>query len=573
MGYKEAYQQWLTDFADDAATVAELQSIAGDEKEIEDRFYTGLAFGTAGMRGVLGAGLNRMNAYNVRRATAALAQYILKTPGQAERGVAIAYDSRRCSPEFAKETALTLAARGVKAYLYESLRPVPVLSFTIRHLKTIAGVVITASHNPPQYNGYKVYWEDGGQMPPERAGEITRLIDATPFKEAVAMDEKEAIEKGLLVYIGAEVDDAYMAAVKKLSVNPDLVREMGSQLKIVYTPLHGSGNIPVRRVLRELGYTQVYVVPEQEKPDGNFPTVRVPNPEDPAAFTLALKLQAELGADCVFGTDPDCDRVGIAVLDGEGQAHILNGNQIGCLLLNYILSQKSQRGELPKNAAAVKSIVSTEMARTICKHYGVEMIDVLTGFKFIAEQIHEFETTGSHTFVFGFEESFGFLSGTDVRDKDGVNACLLIAETAAWYKKQGKTLYDALMALFGEYGFYGDKVTSFALAGKDGLEKSRHIMQSLRDNPPSEFAGVKVLAVRDYQKSERVQGGKAEPITLPKSNVLYYELEDGGWICVRPSGTEPKIKLYVNAVTGAQADTQALLSRLSDAAVALLEAQ
>ena len=574
MGYRETYEAWLRDFSDDLDTVKELQSIAGDEKEIEDRFYTELSFGTAGLRAVLGAGTNRMNAYNVRRATCALAKYINRTPGQAERGVVIAYDSRRCSDTFAKQAALTLAARGVKAYLFESLRPVPELSFSVRYLKAIAGIVITASHNPRQYNGYKVYWEDGGQMPPERADEILALIHETSYQESVAMDEQEAKAKGLLEIVGEKLDDAYIACVKKLSISPELIREMGDKLKIVYTPLHGSGNMPVRRMLREIGFSNVTVVPEQEKPDPDFSTVKVPNPEDPAALAMGLELQKKIGADVVFGTDPDCDRVGIAVLDGEGKVHGLTGNMIGCLLLNYILDRRTALGTLPKNAAAVKSIVSTEMARAICESYGCAMIDVLTGFKFIAEKIEQFETTGEHTFVFGFEESCGYLSGTDVRDKDGVNAAMLIAETAAWYKKQGMTLYDGLQALYKKYGYYDAKVTSFALAGKDGLAQMAGLMKALRENGPADFDGVKVTAVRDYAVGERrTVDGAVEKLEQPESNVLYYELENRGWICVRPSGTEPKIKLYVNAVSPSAEETGAMLTKLSDAAVALLDSK
>ena len=574
MGYRETYEAWLRDFRDDPETIRELQDIAGDEREIEDRFYTELSFGTAGLRGVLGAGTNRMNAYNVRRATCALAKYILKEPGQAERGVVIAYDSRRYSDVFAKQAALTLAARGVKAYLFESLRPVPELSFSVRHLKAIAGIVITASHNPRQYNGYKVYWEDGGQMPPERADQILALIHETSYQESVAMDEAEAKEKGLLEIIGKDVDDAYIACVKTLSISPELIREMGDDLKIVYTPLHGSGNIPVRRILKEIGFSHVTVVPEQEKPDPDFPTVKVPNPEDPAALAMGLALQKKLGADVVFGTDPDCDRVGIAVLDGEGKVHGLTGNQIGCLLLNYILDRRKALGTLPANAAAVKSIVSTEMARAICEDYGCAMIDVLTGFKFIAEKIEQFSVTGEHTFVFGFEESCGYLSGTEVRDKDGVNAAMLIAETAAYYKKQGMTLYDGLQALYRKYGYYDAKVTSFALAGKDGLRQMAGLMKALRENAPADFDGVKVVAVRDYSTGERkTADGKVGKLEQPASNVLYYELENKGWICVRPSGTEPKIKLYVNALSGGAEETAAMLEKLSNAAVKLLESK
>ena len=565
------YQKWLTDFASDAETVADLTAIRDNPAEIEDRFYRELEFGTAGMRGVLGAGTNRLNIYNVRRVTRALAKYILSTPDGAEKGVAIAYDSRNKSDVFAKEAALVLCAAGVKAFLFESLRPVPVLSFTVRHLKCIAGVVITASHNPKQYNGYKVYWTDGAQMPPESVKGITDRLPETTYAESVPMDEKQALAKGLLTYIGKDVDDAYIAAVKKLSVNPELAREIGKTLKIVYTPLHGSGNIPVRRIFREIGMENVYVVPEQELPNGDFPTVRVPNPEDPAAFELALKMQEALGADLCVGTDPDCDRVGIACMTENGP-RLLNGNQIGCVLLHYILSQKKERGELPANAAAVTTIVSTDMARAIAESFGCEMIEVLTGFKYIAEQIRLFEETGAHTFMFGFEESFGYLSGTDVRDKDGVNACMLIAEAACWYKKNyGCTLVDAIDRLYEQYGYYGDKVTSFVLPGKDGLEKMQSVMKALRGNVPAEFGGVKVVAVRDYLSSERVEGGKTTALTLPKSNVMYFELEGGAWLCVRPSGTEPKIKLYVNAVTKSDADTKSQLNRISNAAVKLLE--
>ncbi len=567
----ELYRQWLADFADDADTVADLKAIENDPKEIEDRFYKELEFGTAGMRGVLGAGTNRLNIYNVRRVTRALAKYILTTPDGAEKGVAIAYDSRHMSDVFAKQAALVLCNAGVKAYLFDSLRPVPVLSFTIRHLKCIAGIVITASHNPKQYNGYKAYWTDGGQMPPESVKGITDRLPETTYAESVPMDEAEALARGLLTYIGKDVDDAYIAAVKKLSVNPELAREMGKTLKIVYTPLHGSGNIPVRRIFREIGMENVYVVPEQELPDGDFPTVKVPNPEDPGAFALALKMQEKLGADLCVGTDPDCDRVGIACMTESGP-RLLNGNQIGCILLHYILSQKKERGELPANAAAVTTIVSTDMAAAIAKSFGCEMIEVLTGFKYIAEQIHRFETTGCNTFMFGFEESFGYLSGTDVRDKDGVNACMLIAEAAAWYKKMyNKTLVDAIDMLYEQYGYYGDKVTSFVLPGKDGLEKMQAVMQALRANPPKSFAGTDVKALRDYQTSKRICGEAVEELTLPKSNVLYFELEGGAWICVRPSGTEPKIKLYVNAVSGSAGETQRLLNAYSDAAVKLLE--
>jgi len=567
LNYRDAYQSWLRDFASDEALCRELRAIENDEAEIEDRFYADLSFGTAGMRGVIGAGRNRMNAYNVRRASLALAKYIQREPGRAERGVAIAYDSRRFSPEFAEQAALSLCAGGVKAFLFDSLRPVPILSFAVRHLRAIAGIVITASHNPKQYNGYKVYWEDGGQMPPEQASEVELLIGETNYAEAVAMDKTEALERGLLTYIGAEVDDAYQAMLQTLIISPALIREMGGQIKIVYTPLHGSGNIPVRRALQTAGFTEVYAVPEQEAPDPDFPTVDAPNPEDPGVFRLAIALQKKINADLVFGTDPDCDRVGVAVHDASGDIRTLTGNEIGCLLLHYILSQRKAAGTLPGNAAAVKSIVSTEMARAICDDYGAAMIDVLTGFKYIAEQIQSFEETGSHTFVFGFEESYGYLSGTEVRDKDAVNASLLIAEMAAYYKRQGMTLIDALTELNERYGWYGAQGVSYELKGKDGLQKSERLMRSLHTEPPERFGEMRVLAVRDYLSGARIAAGKVEPLTLPQSDVLYYELEDGAWICVRPSGTEPKIKLYVNAKSLSAAATEELLARLSAAGV------
>lgn len=557
----DAYQKWLALFSHDAATVRELREIAGNKPEIEDRFYRALEFGTAGMRGVIGMGLNRMNVHNVRRVTAALAKIIKNHPDGAARGVVVGYDSRNMSPEFAKEAALTLAASGVKAMLFSALTPVPILSFSVRHLNAIAGIEITASHNPAPYNGYKVYWEDGGQLPPHRADEVTVEIERTSYAEAVKMDEGAALSVGLLKWVGPEVDDAYIAAVKKLQVNPELAREMGAQLKIVYTPLNGAGNVPVRRILREIGMQNVYVVPEQELPDGNFPTVKVPNPEDPDAFRLAIALQKKLGADLCVGTDPDCDRVGVACLTDSGDVRMLTGNQIGCLLLDYICLQKKARGTLPANGAAVSSIVSTDMAKAICESFGVKHIEVLTGFKFIAEQIQHFEDTGAHIFLFGFEESYGYLSGTDVRDKDGVNAVMLIAEAAAYYKKRGMTLADAADALGKKYGYYGDHVISVTLAGKDGRAQIDAIMHRLHSQKLESIGGSAVLATRDYLKGARVTAdGAAEPTGLPASDVLYYELAGGAWVCVRPSGTEPKIKAYINAVSDAPEKTEALLA-------------
>ena len=557
MTIRENYEQWLKDFAGDADTVRELEAIRNDEKEMEDRFYTELSFGTAGMRGVLGAGTNRMNKYNVRRATKGLAGYLLEKPEEAKRGVVIAYDSRRCSPEFAKDTALVLCAEGVPAFLFDALRPVPVLSYAVRHLHAIAGVVITASHNPPQYNGYKVYGEDGAQVGPEAAEGITRVIRATKYTDCVLMDEQEALSKGLLKIIGnKEVDDDYIAQIKTLSINPDLLRTEGSKLHIVYTPLHGSGNVPVRRLLKEIGLTNVAVVKEQEMPDPNFSTIKVPNPEDPGAYEMAFKLAAEVDANVIFATDPDCDRLGVAVKDGQGEWHLLTGNDIGCVLLHYILSSKKKAGNLPKDGAAVKSIVSTSLANRICESFGVSIFETLTGFKFIGE--------------IGFEESYGFLSSTFVRDKDGVNASLLVSEVACACMAEGITFYDRMQQIFREYGYFIENVVSTTLPGKDGLTRMKEIMAGLRTEPPKEIAGLKVTAVRDYLKGIRTENGKEEPTGLPKSDVLYFELEGGCWVCVRPSGTEPKIKLYVNTNAREKDEAEALNTALCEASKAMM---
>ncbi len=571
MNVRDNYEQWLKDFSEDRETVLELESIRDDDKEIEDRFYTELSFGTAGMRGVLGAGMNRMNKYNVRRATKGLAGYLKENPEQAARGVVIAYDSRRFSAEFAKDTALVLCQEGVPAYLFDALRPVPVLSFAVRHLNAAAGVVITASHNPPQYNGYKVYGEDGAQVAPETAEGITRVIRSTKYTDCVLMDEKEALDRGLLKYIGnKEVDDDYVARIKTLSINPELLKNEGSKLNIVYTPLHGSGNVPVRRVLKEIGLTNVAVVKEQEMPDPNFSTIKVPNPEDPGAYDLAFKKAEEVGASVIFATDPDCDRLGVAVKDGKGEWHLLSGNQIGCVLLHYILSSKQKAGNLPKNGAAVKSIVSTSLANRICESFGVDIFETLTGFKFIGEKIQQFIDHGDHTFLFGFEESYGFLSSTFVRDKDGVNASLLISEVACACMAEGITLYDRVEQIFRQYGYYVEKVVSTTLPGKDGLTRMKEIMAGLRANPPKEIAGLKVTAVRDYQKGIRTENGTETPTGLPVSDVLYFELEKGCWVCVRPSGTEPKIKLYVNSNDPDRKQAEALNEKLCEESKALL---
>jgi len=572
MTVMENYEQWLKDFASDEDTVRELESIRGDAKEIEDRFYTELSFGTAGMRGVIGAGMNRMNKYNVRRATKGLAGHLKENPEEAKKGVVIGYDSRNFSAEFAKDAALVLCAEGVPAYLFDALRPVPLLSYAVRHLGAAAGIVITASHNPPQYNGYKVYGEDGAQVGPETAEGITRVIRATKYTDCVLMDEQEALDKGLLKIIGdKEVDDDYMEEEKTLVVQPEMLARMGSRLSIVYTPLHGSGNVPVRRVLKELGIEKLAVVTEQEKPDGNFSTLTcAPNPENPEAFTLAFKLAEKVGATVIFATDPDCDRLGVAVKDGQGEWHLLTGNQIGCVLLHYILSTKKKLGTLPENAAACKSIVSTSLANRICEHYGAKMFEVLTGFKFIGEKIQQFQDTGDYTFQFGFEESYGFLSSTFVRDKDGVNASLLVTEVAAACEEEGITLYDRVQEIFREYGYFVEKVVSTTLPGKDGLSKMKEIMAGLRKEPPKEIGGMRVTAVRDYLAGTRTANGKTEPTGLPASDVLYFELEDGCWVCVRPSGTEPKIKLYVNTNAKDKETADALNEKLCAASQALM---
>jgi len=572
MNVWDNYEQWLKDFAQDTELVKELESIRGDEKEVEDRFYTELSFGTAGMRGVLGAGMNRMNKYNVRRATKGLAGFLKENPENAMRGVVIGYDSRNYSAEFARDTALTLCAEGVPAYLFDALRPVPLLSYAVRHLNAAAGIVITASHNPPQYNGYKVYGEDGAQVGPETAEGITRIIRATKYTDCVLMDEEEAKKKGLLKIIGnKEVDDDYMEEEKTLVIQPDMLARMGKKLSIVYTPLHGSGNVPVRRVLRELGVEKLAVVTEQEKPDGNFSTLTcAPNPENPEAFTLAFKLAEQEGATVIFATDPDCDRLGVAVKDGKGEWHLLTGNQIGCVLLHYILSTRKKQGKLPANAAACKSIVSTSLANRICESFGVRMFEVLTGFKFIGEKIQQFQDSGDYTFQFGFEESYGFLSSTFVRDKDGVNASLLVTEVAAACEEEGITLYDRVQQIFQEYGYYVEKVVSTTLPGKDGLTRMKEIMTDLRENPPKEIGGLKVTAVRDYLKGIRTEGDRQEPTGLPQSDVLYFELENGNWVCVRPSGTEPKIKLYVNTNDKDPDASKALNEKLCEASKALM---
>jgi len=546
VSYRENYRFWIENSYFDEETRTELLAIEGNEKEIEDRFYRELEFGTGGMRGVIGAGTNRMNKYTVRKAAQGFATYI-KKQGLASKGVAIAYDSRRFSSEFALETALVMAGNGIKAYLFDELRPTPELSFAVRHLDCAGGVVITASHNPKEYNGFKAYGSDGCQLPPKESDMVIEEVNAvTDITTIQPMDYDEAVKKGLLVVIGKEIDDAYNEALKKVCVNPELSLKYGKDARIIYTPLHGTGNKPVRRILKDIGFENVEVVKEQELPDPNFSTVKYPNPEEKAAFEIAINMAKKEGVDLIIGTDPDADRVGVVVKDSSGEYITLTGNQTGCLLLEYILSQKKEKGELPSNAFVVKTIVSSALARKITDYYGVELIDVLTGFKFIGEQIRLLDDTGKKKFLFGFEESYGYLAGTHARDKDAVVASMLIAEVYAWYKSRGMNLYEGLLELFNKYGYVREGIDSFTLKGKEGIEKISNAMATLRENNPKEFGNSKVREVFDYEKQVCVdlETGATRALDLPKSNVLYYRMTNGNWFCVRPSGTEPKIKIY-----------------------------
>lgn len=574
MGYKEQYMQWLESDYMDEATKEELRQIAGDEKEIEERFYTELEFGTAGLRGIIGAGCNRMNEYTVRKATQGLANYILKVGGQ-DRGVAIAYDSRHMSPEFADVAALCLAANGIKAYVFESLRPTPELSYAVRKLHTIAGINITASHNPPEYNGYKVYWEDGAQItPPHDSGIMNEVKAISDYAVCKKMDKDAAIAAGLYQTIGADIDDPYIEELKKLVVHQDAIDAVGSQIKVVYTPLHGTGNIPVRRVLKELGFTNVYVVPEQELPDGDFPTVSYPNPEAKEAFTLGLALAKKADADLVLATDPDADRLGVYVKDAKtGEYHPLTGNMSGCLIGDYLIGQKKELQGLPEDGVFVRSIVSTNMADAIADYYGIELVEVLTGFKFIGQKILEMEKTGKGTYLFGMEESYGCLTGTYARDKDAVVASMALCEAAAYYKTKNMTLWDAMIAMYERYGYYQDGITAITLKGIEGLEKIGQIMNTLRAEAPKEIGAYQVTAVRDYKNDTitDIATGAVRPTGLPSSNVLYYELTDDAWVCVRPSGTEPKVKFYFGIKGSSLADADAKAEAMKAAVNALVE--
>ena len=574
MDYKKLYEEWLTSPCFDEATKAELKAIAEDENEIKERFYTELEFGTAGLRGVIGAGLNRMNIYTVRKATQGLANYIAKVGGK-EKGVAIAFDSRRMSPEFANEAALCLAANGIKAYRFESLRPTPELSFAVRKLGCIAGINITASHNPPEYNGYKVYWEDGAQItPPHDKGIMEEVKAITDFSTLKTMDQEEAEKAGLYEIIGAAIDDAYIAELKKQVKNQAAIDAMQKDIKIVYTPLHGTGNIPARRVLKELGFENVYVVPEQELPDGEFPTVSYPNPEAAEAFELALKLAKEKDADLVLATDPDADRLGVYVKDTKSGEYItLTGNMSGCLLAEYTISQIKEQQGLPEDGALIKTIVTTNLADAIAKYYNVKLIEVLTGFKYIGQQILGFEQSGKGTYLFGFEESYGCLIGTHARDKDAIVATMALCEAAAYYKQKGMTLWDAMIAMYERYGYYKDDVKSITLKGIEGLAKIQQIMDKLRNNTPSEIGPYKVVSARDYKldtKKDMVTG-EVTTTGLPSSNVLYYDLTDDAWLCVRPSGTEPKIKLYYGVKGTSLEDAAAKSAELGKYAQTLLD--
>ena len=552
--WRSEYERWLEFAKNDRLLMDDLKLLATDEQR-EDAFYTELEFGTAGLRGIIGAGTNRMNRYVVRRASAGLALTILNgingsEPFDKERGVAIAYDSRICSDVFAMETALTLCSYGIKCFLYNSLRSVPQLSFTVRYLGCIAGVVITASHNPPEYNGYKVYWEDGGQCAPDNANAILKNIRMVDYFDVEPMPYTQALSSGLLTIIGTEVDEQYYALAKTLLLHPEVLEEYGDKLKVVYSPLHGSGNVPVRAVLQRVGITNVTVVPEQELPDGNFPTVKAPNPESAAAFTMALALAKEVDADLALATDPDSDRIGVGIKKPDGKYMLLNGNQIGALLCYYKLSSMAESGTLPENGLVVKSFVSTRLADAICQKYDVDIRDVLTGFRFISEWIEHCETTGEFNFLFGFEESYGSLAGTFARDKDAICSAMLMCEAAVWYGSQGKSLYDVLQDIYKEFGYYSEKVVSYTLSGIEGMAKIADAMTKLRVDPLKEIAGHKVEVYEDHstQTCLDVMTGTSKPTGLPKANALRYLLERGAWAVVRPSGTEPKLKLYIGSV-------------------------
>ena len=564
-------EYWLNDEYFDEETKQELLAIRNDEAEVEDRFYRELEFGTGGLRGVIGAGTNRMNKYTVRKATQGLANYIKKHggPDAPKKGVAISFDCRRFSPEFADETALCLAANGIKAYVSDILRPTPELSFALREFGCIAGVMVTASHNPPEYNGYKVYWEDGAQVtPPHDTGIISEVVAITDYHEVKTMSKEDAIAQGLYVSFGEEIDDKYMVELKKQIIHKDVIDEMADKFTIVYSPFNGTGNLPVRRVLKELGFKNVFVVPEQEKPDPNFTTLAYPNPEDPKAFELALKLAKEKDADIVLATDPDADRLGIYAKDSKTGEYIpFTGNMSGMLIGEYILRERTANGTMPKDPAFVTTIVTTNLAHAVTKAYGVKEIDVLTGFKYIGEQIKIFEQTGSNNYVFGLEESYGCLAGTHARDKDAVVAVMMLAEVAAYCKKQGITIWDMMISMYEKYGYYKESQLAITKKGKEGLEEIAQMMEKLRNDPPAEFGDLKVEKFYDYKtgKTKDLKSGEEGTTGLPVSNVLYFELENDSWCCARPSGTEPKIKFYMGIKGTSLDDAAAKLDALTEA--------
>ncbi len=566
MNYKEQYDFWLNDSYFDDATKAELKAISNDEKEIEDRFYKDLEFGTGGLRGIIGAGTNRMNLNTVRKATQGLANYILKQGG-ADKGVAIAYDSRNMSPEFADEAACCLAANGIKAYVFDELRPTPELSFALRTLGCISGIVVTASHNPPEYNGYKVYWDDGAQVTAPKDKEIIEEVrNVTDYHTVKSMSKEAAMEAGLYQVIGKEIDDAYMVELKKQIIHPEVIKEVADDIKIVYTPLCGTGNKPVRRILSELGFKNVYVVPEQENPDPKFTTLDYPNPEDPKAFTYALRLAKEKNADVVLATDPDADRLGIYALDTKSGEYVpFTGNMSGMLIAEYIMRERKATGTMPENPALVKTIVTTNMSDVMTKHYDVKQIEVLTGFKFIGEQIKLFEQTGSNNYVFGLEESYGCLAGTHARDKDAIVAVMCLCEVAAWCKKNNKTLWDEMLDMYEKYGYFKEDMYTITLKGIDGSRQIAEMMDKLRSNPPKEFGDLKVVSFRDYDADKVIDmaTGAESTTGLPKSNVLYFELTNDSWCCARPSGTEPKIKFYMGVKGNSLDDAKAKVEKLT----------
>ena len=563
--YKKKYEVWLNNPCFDEETKKELESIKDNEKEIEDRFYKELEFGTAGLRGVIGAGSNRMNKYTVGRATQGLANFILKE-GTQEKGVAISYDSRHMSKEFSEEAALCLNANGIKTYIFDELRPVPELSFTVRQLKCTAGIMITASHNPPEYNGYKVYWDDGAQIIPPKDKQIIDEVNKTEFSQIKKMNKEDAIKAGLYIEIGKEIDDKFVDTLKSLVLNPEVIKKVQDDIKIVYTPLHGAGNVPVQRVLKELGFTHVFVVPEQEKPDGDFPTVSYPNPEDKNAFKLALELAKKVDADVVLATDPDSDRLGVYSKDDNGEYIAYTGNMSALLIAEYELSQKKEKGMLPDNGAFITTIVSSDMAKAIAKVYGLKVFETLTGFKWIGEKIRQFEEQHTYSYQFGFEESYGCLISPHARDKDGISAVMALCEATAYYKSNGITLWQQMLNIYKKYGFYKEGQISIVLKGADGAEQIKAKMEKMRANPPKSLAGHKVIEVRDYKEHTIVkENGERSETDLPTSNVLYYDLTDNAWCCVRPSGTEPKIKFYMGVRGESMEDADKRLEELTEA--------